>query len=131
MVRALAALERGALDLHAAAGDGVTYAAKIDKAETRIDFAPGAGGAQPHPRPRRRFPAPGSRPGAAAARADQGFSARGLVKASGAPGTVLDERPDHRLRRRRVRSRVQRAGRRPMPAEEFLRGEAACRLERD
>src|SRR5580704_2892752 len=37
--RALAALEKDALVLTPQAADGVTYAAKIDKAETRIDWA--------------------------------------------------------------------------------------------
>jgi methionyl-tRNA formyltransferase len=41
---------------------------------------------------------------------------------SGAPGTVLDD-AHHRLRRRRVRIvELQKAGGRPMQAEEFLRG---------
>jgi len=38
MVRALAALERGALQLTVQSGEGVTYAEKIDKAEARIDW---------------------------------------------------------------------------------------------
>src|SRR5262252_929500 len=38
MVRAIGALERGMLQLKPQASDGVTYAAKIDKAETRIDW---------------------------------------------------------------------------------------------
>jgi methionyl-tRNA formyltransferase len=39
MGRALAALERGSLDFTAQPEDGVTYAAKINKAEARIDFS--------------------------------------------------------------------------------------------
>ena len=39
MVRAMAALERGALQLTKQSEDGVTYAAKIDKAEARIDWS--------------------------------------------------------------------------------------------
>ena len=39
MVRAMGALERGALQLTQAERDGVTYAAKIDKAEARIDWS--------------------------------------------------------------------------------------------
>jgi methionyl-tRNA formyltransferase len=39
MVRALAALERGTLNCVPQTEDGVTYAAKIDKAEARIDWA--------------------------------------------------------------------------------------------
>jgi methionyl-tRNA formyltransferase len=38
MVRALAALDRGALHATPQPAEGVTYAAKIDKAESRIDF---------------------------------------------------------------------------------------------
>ena len=39
MGRALAALSRGGLDFTPQAADGVTYAKKIDKAETRIDWS--------------------------------------------------------------------------------------------
>ncbi|ODT80774.1 MAG: methionyl-tRNA formyltransferase [Pelagibacterium sp. SCN 64-44] len=39
MGRALAALERGSLDFTAQPAEGATYAAKIDKAEARIDFS--------------------------------------------------------------------------------------------
>lgn len=39
MVRAMAALERDSLKLTPQSEDGVTYAAKIDKAEARIDWA--------------------------------------------------------------------------------------------
>lgn len=42
MGRALAALERGSLDFTAQPADGATYAAKIDKAEARIDFSKSA-----------------------------------------------------------------------------------------
>jgi len=38
MVRAMAALERGSLNCTPQPADGITYAAKIDKAEARIDF---------------------------------------------------------------------------------------------
>src|SRR5439155_909727 len=39
MVRAMAALERGALQLTRQSADGVTYAAKIEKAEAKIDWS--------------------------------------------------------------------------------------------
>lgn len=39
MVRSLAALSRGALTSQPQAEDGVTYASKIDKTESRLDFA--------------------------------------------------------------------------------------------
>ena len=38
MLRALAALEKGALQLTPQSSGGVTYASKIDKNETRIDW---------------------------------------------------------------------------------------------
>src|SRR5215470_9348637 len=42
MVRAMAALERGALQLSKQSEQGVTYAAKIEKAEARIDWSKSA-----------------------------------------------------------------------------------------
>ena len=39
MVRAMAALARGGLQLKKQSADGVTYAAKIDKAEARIEWS--------------------------------------------------------------------------------------------
>src|SRR5215470_7012608 len=42
MVRAMAALERGSLQLARQSDEGVTYAAKIDKAEARIDWSKSA-----------------------------------------------------------------------------------------
>ena len=52
MARALGALEKDALVLTPQPSEGVTYAAKIDKAETRIDWRrPWQAGARPHPRP--------------------------------------------------------------------------------
>ena len=39
MARALGALERGSLTLTPQPAEGVTYASKIDKAETRIDWS--------------------------------------------------------------------------------------------
>jgi methionyl-tRNA formyltransferase len=42
MVRALAALERGSIEVRRQANDGVTYAKKINKEETRIDWGKSA-----------------------------------------------------------------------------------------
>ena len=51
MVRAMGALQRGGLQLTKQSEDGVTYAAKIDKAEARIDWKQaGARGAAPYSR---------------------------------------------------------------------------------
>ena len=56
MVRALAALSRDSLDCRAQAADGVTYARKIEKAETRIDWAGSAGSVHDHVRGLSPFP---------------------------------------------------------------------------
>ena len=58
MVRALSALERGTLDCTPQPEEGVTYAKKIDKAETRIDWSRPA--AEVHNRLRGLSPMPGA-----------------------------------------------------------------------
>lgn len=58
VVRAMAALERGSLTLTPQPAEGVTYAAKIDKAEAKIDFAQTAG--QIHNQVRGLSPFPGA-----------------------------------------------------------------------
>jgi methionyl-tRNA formyltransferase len=56
VVRAMAALERGSLAFTPQPAVGVTYAAKIDKAETRIDFAKPAAEVHNHIRGLSPFP---------------------------------------------------------------------------
>ena len=74
---------------HAAAGDGVTYAAKIDKAETRIDWSQAvARRCTTTSAACRRFPAPGSRSPASACKVLRSTKARAAVP----PGAVLDDR---------------------------------------
>lgn len=122
MVRALGALERDTLQLTAQAADGVTYAAKIDKAETRIDW--GKPWQQVHDHCRGLSPVPGAwfeLPAAQGQRIKVLHSTRG--EGSGAPGTVLDDKLTIACGEGAVRLiEVQRAGRQPMKAEEFLRG---------
>ena len=126
MARALGALERGALALTPQPDDGVTYAAKIDKDETRIDWTkPGAAGARPHPRPvavSRRLVRDRTAT-ASAARIKVLRTTRG--DGAGAPGTVLDDHLTIACGEGAVRIlEVQRAGKQAMKAEEFLRGSA-------
>jgi methionyl-tRNA formyltransferase len=122
MVRALGALERGTLQLSAQPAAGVTYATKIDKSETRIDWARPWKVVHDHcrglsPFPGAWFDLPGTQP----ARIKVLRSTRG--EGAGSPGTVLDDRLTIACREGAVRLlEVQRAGRQPMPAEEFLRG---------
>ena len=98
MGRALAALERGSLNFTPQAADGVTYAKKIEKAETRIDFAQPMSAVHNHIRGLSPFP------GAWFEVEVQGRPVRikalrsMLAAGSGAPGTVLDDQFHHRLR---------------------------------
>jgi methionyl-tRNA formyltransferase len=119
MVCALGGLERGALTLTPQAAAGVTYAPKIDKAETRIDWT------RPwravHDHCRGLSPFPGAWFDAAGLRVKVLRTTRG--EGSGAPGTVLDDQLTIACAEGAVRIvELQRAGAKPMRAEEFLRG---------
>lgn len=120
MIRALAALERGSLTFTPQAETGVTYAAKIDKAEARIDWRRPA--AEVHNLIRGLSPFPGAwfeLPDGTRVRARR--STRG--EGGGAPGTVLDDRLTIACGDGAVRLvEVQRAGKQPMTAADFLRG---------
>jgi methionyl-tRNA formyltransferase len=123
MQRALADLERGALGCMPQPAEGVTYAAKIDKGETRIDFARPA--REVHDRVRGLSPAPGAWFEAAhKGRAERIKVLRtALAQGGGPPGTVLDDALTVACGEGAVRIlEVQRSGKRPMPAAEFLRG---------
>src|SRR5712691_5916112 len=121
MVRALGALERGSLTLTPQAEAGVTYAHKIDKAETRIAWD--RPWQEVHNRIRGLSPAPG----AWFEIAGQGDRVKVLRTTkgigAGAPGSVLDDKLNVACGDGAVRIlELQRAGRQPMKAEEFLRG---------
>ena len=100
---------------------GVTYAPKIDKAETRLDFAGNADRAE---RQVRAFaPAPGAWFELAGERF-RVLSAE-VVAASGAPGEVLDEQLTIACGAGALRPlRIQRAGRPVMDVADLLRGRA-------
>jgi methionyl-tRNA formyltransferase len=123
MARALGALERGSLDCEPQASAGVTYAAKIDKAEARIDFARSA--REVHNLVRGLSPFPGAWFEAGA----EGRSERikvlrtALAAGRGAPGEVLDDRLTVACGEGAVRLiELQRAGKKPMAAGDLLRG---------
>jgi methionyl-tRNA formyltransferase len=119
MAVALSAIERGALELTAQPDAGVTYAAKIDKGETRIDW--GKPWSDVHNHIRGLSPFPGAWFELAGQRIKVLRSVGG--KGSGAPGTVLDDQFTVACGEGAVRlTEVQRAGKQPMKAEEFLRG---------
>jgi methionyl-tRNA formyltransferase len=123
MVRALAALSRGGLATTPQPADGVTYAKKIEKSETRIDWRRPA--AEVHNHIRGLSPDPG-----AWCEMDFGRGAERvkvvrstLAEGSGAPGTVLDDALAIACGAGAVRlAELQRAGSRAMKADEFLRG---------
>ncbi len=123
MVRALSALERGTLTPTPQPEAGVTYAAKIGKDETRIDWSRLWKAVHDHIRGLSPFP------GAWFEIAGDGAPQRVKVlrttrgEGSGLPGTVLDDRLTVACGDGAVRIlELQRAGRQPMTAEEFLRG---------
>jgi len=123
MVRALAALERGSLDCTAQPKSGVTYASKINKAESRIDFARPAHDV--HNLIRGISPIPGAwfetSAGGTCERIKVLRSA--LAEGAGPPGEVLDDRLTVACGNGAVRLvELQRAGKKPMQTQEFLRG---------
>jgi methionyl-tRNA formyltransferase len=123
LVRALAALEKGGLVLTAQPTEGVTYAAKIDKDETRIDWTKPWKSLHDHCRGLSPFP------GAWFGLPTTGGTSRIKVlrttraEGSGKPGTVLDEHLTIACGEGALRILdLQRAGKQAMKAQEFLRG---------
>jgi methionyl-tRNA formyltransferase len=123
MLRALAALQRRSLKLTPQPDSGSTYAAKVSKDETRILW--GRSWQQVHDHIRGLSPFPG-------AWFEMGDATRVKVlrstrgEGAGAPGTVLDDRLTIACGEGAVRLlELQRAGRQPMKADEFLRGTPA------
>jgi methionyl-tRNA formyltransferase len=119
MARALAALERGSIEEHPQPSDGATYAKKILKEETRIDWS--KSNREVDCLIRGLSPTPG------AWCEIRGERLRILyadpVDGSGAPGEILDDRLTIACGQGALRAtRLQRAGRAPMQAQEFLRG---------
>ncbi|PWU72096.1 methionyl-tRNA formyltransferase [Ochrobactrum sp. POC9] len=123
MIRALGALERESLALQPQAEEGVTYAAKIDKAEARIDWSKSA--QEVHNTIRGLSPFPGAwcemEINGAVERVKLQRSTLGEGK--GEPGTVLDDRLTVACGEGALRLvTLQRSGAKPLPAQEFLRG---------
>jgi methionyl-tRNA formyltransferase len=118
-VRAMAALERDSLALTPQPEAGATYAPKIDKGETRIDWS--KPWRQVHDHCRGLSPFPGAWLEIGGARIKVLRTTRG--EGSGVPGMVLDDALTIACGDGAVRIlQLQRSGRQPMQAEEFLRG---------
>lgn len=123
LVRALAALERGSLTETPQASDGVTYAAKIDKSEARIDF--GRSAADVHNQIRGLSPFPGAWLEAEVDGKRERIKVlrASLANGSGRPGKVLDDALTVACGAGAIRlTELQRAGKKPMSAAELLRG---------
>jgi len=129
MIRALGALERESLALQPQAEEGVTYAAKIDKTEARIDWSKPA--KHVHNTIRGLSPFPGAwcemEINGAVERVKLQRSTLG--EGSGAAGTMLDDRLTVACGEGAVRLvTLQRSGGKPLPAQEFLRGAAVTKV---
>jgi methionyl-tRNA formyltransferase len=123
MVRAMGALERGKLQLTKQTGEDVTYAAKIEKAEARIDWNKPARAVLRHIHGLSPFP------GAWCEIPIEGEQVRvkllrcAVVDGSGTPGEVLDDHLAVACGEGALRIlELQRSGKVPMNTEEFLRG---------
>ncbi|MEZ5850567.1 MAG: methionyl-tRNA formyltransferase [Hyphomicrobiaceae bacterium] len=123
VVRALAALERGSLTQTVQPTEGVTYAAKIQKTEARIDFSRPAVEVHNHIRGLSPFPGAWFEAGPEGKRERIKVLRSQVVPGSGVAGAVLDEALTIACGTGAVRLvEVQRAGKRPMTAAELLRG---------
>jgi methionyl-tRNA formyltransferase len=123
MRAAIADLERGQLQETPQPAEGVTYAAKIDKAEARIDFSWPAG--RVHDLIRGLSPSPGAwfEAGPEGKRERVKVLRATVVAVDGRPGAVLDDDGTVACGSGAIRLvEVQRAGKRPQAVSEFLRG---------
>jgi methionyl-tRNA formyltransferase len=121
-VLAMGALERRELQLAKQGNEGVTYAAKIEKAEARIDWNKPARKVLGHIHGLSPFPGAwcempiGGEPRVKILRCE-------LAQGSGAPGELLDDRLTIACTDGAIRIlELQRAGKAPMKADDFLRG---------
>ncbi|MGD9806612.1 MAG: methionyl-tRNA formyltransferase [Hyphomicrobiaceae bacterium] len=124
IVRALAALERDTLACTPQPSDGVTYAAKIDKAETPIDLGRPATEVHNHIRGLSPFPGAWLEAGPEGKRERIKVLRSAVVEGSGEPGALLDPKgPVIACGEGAIRLvEVQRAGKKPMSGAELARG---------
>jgi methionyl-tRNA formyltransferase len=122
-VRAMAALERGQLQLTKQPADGVTYAAKIDKAEAHIDWNRPAHDVLRHIHGLSPFPGAWTELQTGSEPVRIKILRCELASGSGAPGDVLDDQFTIACADGAIRIvELQRAGKAPMKAAEFLNG---------
>jgi methionyl-tRNA formyltransferase len=123
IVQALSRLEDGSLTFTTQAVEGVTYAGKIDKAETRVDWTRPAAEVHNHIRGLSPFPGAWSEIEVTGHTERLKLLRSTLSTGSGTPGEILDDRLTVACGTGAIRLvEVQRAGGRPAAASEFLRG---------
>ena len=123
MLRALAALARGSLDCTPQPEEGASYAPKIEKAETRIDWARPAGEVHNHIRGLSPFPGAWCELERAGKRERVKILRAERADGAGAPGEALDDALRIACGEGTVRlTQLQRAGKQPAAAGDFLRG---------
>jgi methionyl-tRNA formyltransferase len=134
MVRAMAALERGSLRLTPQPEDGVEYAAKIDKTETRVDWSKPA--SHVHNHIRGLSPSPGAwcmmEFGGRQERVKLLRSRIADAAGKGAPGKILSSEGEFRVACGEGSVELvllQRSGGKPLGAADFLRGSTVTAID--
>jgi methionyl-tRNA formyltransferase len=123
MTRALAMLEHGGLAFTPQAEEGVTYAHKIDKAEARIDWTRPASDVHNLIRGLAPFPGAFFEAGLGKGMERVKVFRTQIAEVAGMPGSVLDDCLTVACGEGAIRLlEVQRPGKAPMPAADFLRG---------
>ncbi len=124
IVEALAKLEAGTLTAVPQPAEGTTYAAKIDKKEAKIDFAKPAPEVHNHIRGLSPFPGAWFEATPVGGQPERIKILRtAVVEGRGSPGEVLDDKLAIACGQGAIRLiEIQRAGKRAMSADEFLRG---------
>lgn len=123
MMRALEAIERGDLTFAPQPSEGVTYASKITKEETRVDWT--KPGVEVHNKIRSLSPHPGAWFEALLGGKPERIKVLRsvLVPGKGDPGQLLDANLTVACGSQAVRlTQVQRSGKRPVGGADFLRG---------
>jgi methionyl-tRNA formyltransferase len=123
MVEALAQLEAGTLKKIPQPSEGVTYAAKIDKRETRIDFSGPARKVVDHIRGLSPYPGAWFEANLGGKPERIKVLRASTVASKGEPGVLVDDGLAIACGEGAIRiEELQRAGKQPMAASEFLRG---------
>jgi methionyl-tRNA formyltransferase len=123
MVEALARLEKGELTFAPQSAEGVTYAKKIDKAETRVVWTLPADEVHNHIRALSPFPGAWCEVEIGGRMERLKLLRSAMAEGAGEPGGILDDRLTVACGAGAVRLvEVQRAGGKPVAASEFLRG---------